>query len=288
MCWELRRFCASRLFWLQALGVFCFLLLLTWTQKTPEHVYIGTGHVAFSGFIAGTSAAGLMHTLPLSLVVLVMFLPFVNADSVTRDVSRHTHELLMTTALPTWAYVWGRYLIGLVVSLGLALLMLAAIQVMGVLLHLTVTGYPAPEIGNLMILWAGMVVPATILVSSLSFALGTILPRLTTLVKVVILVGWIVGGVILPAAFRDTTPPAWYVNWDPTSGMTGLGMLSQYSLDFRAVTSAAHLQQMLLSVENKGPDVGGWFAPHLLLAGVSVALVLVAALAFQRSRDTHS
>jgi ABC-type transport system involved in multi-copper enzyme maturation permease subunit len=286
MAWELRRFRASRAFWLQALGVFCVLLLLTWAQKMPEHVYIQNGHVSFSGFVAGTSASGLLHTLPLSLVVLAMLLPFVNADSVARDVSRRTHELLMTTALPTRAYVWGRYLTGLLVSLGLALLMLAAIQVMGLLLHLTVTDYPAPQIGNLMILWVGMVIPATILVSSLSFALGTLLPRLTALVKVVILVGWIVGAVILPAAYHDTIPPTWYVNWDPTGAITGLGLLPQYSLNFGAVTSAAHLQHLLLTVENTAPDVGGWFAPHLILAGLSLVLVLVAALAFSRSRET--
>jgi hypothetical protein len=33
------------------------------------------------------------------------------------------------------------------------------------------------------------------------------------------------------------------------------------------------------------PDLAGWFAPHLLLAGVSLVLVLVVALAFKRSRD---
>jgi ABC-type transport system involved in multi-copper enzyme maturation permease subunit len=286
MLWELRRFCASRLFWLQALGVFCFLLLLTWAQKMPEHVSIGIRHVTFSGFVAGTSAGGLIHTLPLSLAVLVMFLPFVNADGVARDVSRRTHELLMTTGLPTWAYIWGRYLIGLLMSLGLAVLMLVAIQVMGLLLHLTIADYPAPELANLLILWVGMVVPATILVSSLSFALGTMLPRLTAPVKVVILAAWIMGGIILPAAFRNTTPPTWYVDWDPTSGITGLGMLPQYALDFGAVTSAARLQRLLMSVENMSPDVGGWLAPHVLLAGVSVVLVLVTAVAFKRSRDS--
>ncbi len=30
MTWEFRRFCASRLFWLQALGFFCFSLFVTW------------------------------------------------------------------------------------------------------------------------------------------------------------------------------------------------------------------------------------------------------------------
>jgi ABC-type transport system involved in multi-copper enzyme maturation permease subunit len=288
MAWELRRFRASRLFWLQALGFFCFLLFLTWAQKTPVQLATLTSHASINGFVAGTSAWGLLMTLPLSLVLLVLLLPFVTADGVTRDLHRRTHELLMATALPTWAYVWGRYLIGLLLSLGLALLMLAAILGMGWLLHLTVTDYPAPEIGNLMILWVGMVVPATVLVSSLGFALGTLLPRRATLVKIVILLGWIMGGVILPKGLGTTTPPAWYVNWDPTSAITAHGMLPKYSLDLRAVTSAAQLQQILLTVENKVPDISGWFASHLLLAGVSLVLVLVAALAFKRSRDTLS
>jgi len=288
LLWELRRFCASRLFWLQALGFFCFLLFLTWAQQAPERFATIHGTVALDGFVAGTSAWGLLHTLPLALVLLVLLLPFVTADGVTRDLSRRTHELLMTTVLPTWAYVWGRYLIGLLLSLGLALLLLAAILGMGGLLHLTVTDYPAPEIGNLLLLWVGMVLPATVLVSSLSFALGTLLPRQATLVKIVILLGWIVGAVILPKGLGNTTPPAWYVNWDPTSAITALGMLPKYSLDLRGVTSTAQLQQIFLTVENKVPDISGWFASHLLLAGVSLVLVLVAALAFKRSRDTLS
>jgi hypothetical protein len=33
------------------------------------------------------------------------------------------------------------------------------------------------------------------------------------------------------------------------------------------------------------PDLAGWFASHLLLAGFSLLLVLVAALTFKRSRE---
>src|SRR5258708_3689039 len=135
MAWELRRFRASRLFWLQALGFFCFLLFLTWAQQAPDTFGTAPGNVASSGFVAGTSAWGLLQTLPPALVLLVILLPFVTADGVSRDLSRRTHELLMTTALPTWAYVWGRYLIGLLMSLRLPLLLLAAILGMGALLH---------------------------------------------------------------------------------------------------------------------------------------------------------
>jgi hypothetical protein len=65
-------------------------------------------------------------------------------------------------------------------------------------------------------------------------------------------------------------------------------MRSQYShlLHLTGVTSAGQLQQMLLAIENKAPDLGGWLAPHLLLAGGSLVLVLVTILTFHRSRDT--
>lgn len=292
MMWELRRFRASRLFWVQALCFFGFALFLTWAQGMPEqfrHLKVN-GDVVLSGFVAGTSAWGLLETLPLALVLLVLLLPFVTTDGVTRDLQRRTHELLMTTALPSWAYVWGRFLISLVMSLGLALLMMAALMGMGWLLHLTVTDYPAPEIGAVLLLWAGMVVPATVLVSSLSFALGTVLPHLSSMVKVVILVGWIVGAVILPIGFNNTTPPTWYVNWDPTSAVTALGLLSQYTFSDAAAraTSEAQFQQLFFAVENKIPDLVGWFVPHLLLSGLSLLLVALAALAFRRFRGALS
>lgn len=295
LSWEFRRFCASRLFWLQALGFFCFLLFIIWASKTP--MQFGRQETpdseALNGFVAGTSAWGmLLQTLPTSsLLVLVLLVPFITADGVTRDLQRRTHELLMTTALPTRAYVWGRYLIGLLMCLVLALLLLAAILGMGLLLHLTVPDYPLPPTAVVLVLWSGMVVPATILASSIAFAFGTLLPRLTTLVKVMILVGWIMGAVVIPTGLRASDLPAWYVNWDPTSAVTALGLLPQYTNSFnglQGINTQAQLQQLLLPIENKMPTVAGWLAPHLLLAAASLALVLCAALAFKRSRQTLS
>ncbi len=290
MVWEFRRFSASRLFWFQALGLFGFLLLMTWAMHAPENisagVSVGGGGEPLGGSVAGTSAGGLLHTLPIVLMVLALLLPFVTADGVTRDLNRRTHELLMTTSLPTWAYVWGRYLAGLVISLGLALLLLASILGMGGFLHLTVTDYPLPQIGTVLLLWVGIVVSATVLVSSFGFALSTLLPRLSTLVKVVIMVGWIVGGLVIPLGLGGSPPPTWYVNWDPTSGITALGLLASYDISPNSsITNESQFQQFILGVENKMPDLAGWFAPHLLLAGLSLVLVLLAALAFKRSRD---
>jgi ABC-type transport system involved in multi-copper enzyme maturation permease subunit len=318
LVWELRRFRASRIFWLQALGFFCLSLFFVWaTQKVPDSQTLGTpspcptcqhitqkvpdsrtrtGNVPFTGFVAGTSAWGLLLSLPAGLFLLPgLLLPFVNAEGVTRDLNRRTHELLMTTALPSWAYVWGRFLMGLLLSLGLALLLLVAILGMGVLLHLTVPAYPLPPAGAVLLLWVGMVVPATIVISSFSFALGTVLPRQATLVKIVILLGWFIGVVILPSGLVGDTSSrygvsAWYRAWDPTSATTAFGMSQQYRPDLMnqiaTATNAAQVQNALLSIENRLPDVGIWFAPHLIEALLSLLLVVPAALTFRRFRNT--
>ena len=284
MTWEVRRFRASRLFWLQVLGLFCLLVLLTWAQATNDQFSIQTA----SAFIPGTSAWGLLLILPVTLLLLVVLLPFVTADGVTRDLQRRTHELLLTTALPSWAYVWGRYLVGLVMSLGLALLMLAAILGMGTTLHLTIVDYPAPVIGNTLILWVGMVVPATVLVSSVGFAVVTLFPRLSAMVKVVILMGWVVGTEVLPVLLYLPSGhfPTWYVAWGPPSALTMLATVQQYqpNIDRQSAVAltTAQFQQLVNTVANKAPDVSAWFAPHLIEAGLSLLLVALAAFSFQR------
>src|SRR5215467_2056783 len=229
MTWEFRRYAASRLFWFQALVLFGLLLFLTWALHVADSLGAPAGGqegngALLSGFVAGTSAEGLLHILPTILLVLVLLLPFVTADGVTRDVTRRTHELVVTTSVPTWAYVWGRYLAALGTSLGLALLLLLALIAMGEILHLAIADYPAPVIGGTLLLWVGMVVPATVLAGGVGFALSTLAPRFSVLVKVVILVGWIVGAEVIPISTGWTarSAPSWYVDWDPTSAITAI------------------------------------------------------------------
>ena len=296
LAWEIRRLSASRLFWSQAIGLLGFLLLLTWVLRVAEHSTVirsgrGLQTWEMSAFVAGTSPDGLLIILPTILLVLVLLLPFVSADGVTRDVTRRTHELVVTTSVPTWAYVWGRYLAVLGTSLGLALLLLLALIAMGEILHLTIADYPEPVIGGTLLLWVGMVVPATVLVGGVGFALSTLAPRFSVLVKVVILVGWIVGAEVIPISMRGLqpgaiNPPSWYVDWDPTSAITAIGLLPAYHVKpGPSITSDASFQQLLLSVENKIPTTTGWLDPHLLLILPALALVLIASLGYRRCRD---
>jgi ABC-type transport system involved in multi-copper enzyme maturation permease subunit len=253
-----------------------------------------TSAFIFNGSVAITSPWGLVSQLPSGLLVMLcLVLPFVNADGVSRDLSRRTHELLMTTPLPNWAYVWGRYLVGLLMSLGLALLLLAAILGLGLLFHLTGTDYPSPEIGPVLLLWLGMVVTATVLVSSVSFALGTVFLRQTILVKIAIMLAWFVGAFVIPSATlgaSNTTAPSWYVNWDPTSGATKYGLLPQYQSAWQSqnATSLAQAQRIFMAAENMVPSNVTWLAPHLILAAGTLLLVLLAALSFQRFRGALS
>ena len=293
LAWEIRRLSASRLFWSQAIGLLGFLLLLTWVLRVAEHSTVSQGGRGLqtwemSAFVAGTSPDGLLIILPTILLVLVLLLPFVSADGVTRDVTRRTHELVVTTSVPTWAYVWGRYLAALATSLGLALLLLLALIAVGEILHLAIADYPAPVIGGTLLLWVGMVVPATILVGGVGFALSTLAPRFSVLVKVVILVGWIVGALAIPISTGWTArnAPTWYVDWDPTSAITAIGLLATYALRLGpSITSDASLQQYLITVENRIPTTTGWLGPHLLLILPALALVLIASLGYRRCRD---
>ena len=68
-----------RRFWLQALGFFCFVLFLTWAQSRSFVLSIRSAN----GFVAGTSAWGLLLSLPTMVLLLVLFLPFVNTDGVS-------------------------------------------------------------------------------------------------------------------------------------------------------------------------------------------------------------
>src|SRR5260221_1954502 len=104
IAWELRRFRASHLFWFQALGLFGFLLLMTWALHAPDQigagVSVGGGGVSLNGFVGGTRAGGLLRALPTVLVVLALLLPVVTAGVGTRGRVRRSAQLLMTTAVP--------------------------------------------------------------------------------------------------------------------------------------------------------------------------------------------
>src|SRR5260221_11014677 len=75
IAWEPRRFLASHLFWFEALGLFGFLLLMTWALHAPDQigagVSVGGGGAALNGLGAGARREGLLPTPATPLVVLL-------------------------------------------------------------------------------------------------------------------------------------------------------------------------------------------------------------------------
>ena len=295
--WEVRRLRANRSTWLLALVFFALFLFTIWSDRGPStfltHYASPTLSYGFSGNIPYVSPARLSYQLHRSaLLLLLLALPFLCADGVARDLRRRTHELVMTTSIPTWAYVSGRYLIVLGLSLGLGVELLAAILVMGLALHLSVGGpeYTLPQVGPVFALWAALALPTIVLISSAAFTLGTWLPRYAALVKIGVMLGWFIWAMIFNAQVFWNRIPDWYINWDPSGAFLG----GYYDTSFAEQVSAAGtgptrsqalLQSIFDTVQYQLPHFWSWLIPHLVWAAFGLALAALAALTFKRFRN---
>ena len=298
MAWEARRLRASRSTWMLALAAFALFLFVIWASRGPS-TFMTTYHSPglsyfFSSNIPYVSPAWLSDQLHRNaLLLLLLALPFVCADGVARDLKRHTHELLMSTAIPAWAYVWGRFLSVLLLGLGLAVELLVAILVMGLALHLSVGGhdYPAPRVGPVLAFWAALALPAIALVGSISFVLGTLLPRRATLVKIGVMVGWFIWAMIVNArAFWYHLPSNGYINGEPSGAFLSVAYDRAFAdtvgtAGTGPTRSQALLQSIFDSTRYQLPDFWSWFIPHLIWAALGLALVALAARSFKRFRS---
>lgn len=292
MRWELRRLAAARSTRLIPLLVFvlaCLVELTIGTNTDPQTVASAFGSRTFG--LDWLSTYGLFHTMPTFLgLVIALFIPFLCTDAVARDLKRRTHELLMTTAIPSWAYVCGRYLVSLLLSLSLACVMLLAIIAVALLMHqvqpanLTVP----PNVLNILILWAAIFLPSVLILSSISFALGTLWPRLSLAIKVVILLVWFLSAPIIGRLHVENLAV-----WDPTSQLvaqtqqtTGT-MLAQLVQQTQQVSNQVFFAR-LYALEQQFPDMSTWIVPRLVWIGFGLAWVILAMLLFRRFRDVRA
>lgn len=302
--WELSRIMSARSTWLTLMALMVLVVLVLWLRKEitvgayflPQEERINVG---------GTSAWGMVYTMPVIVLMVGMIAPFLSADGVARDLKQRTHELLMSTSIPSWAYVWGRFVAVLVLNLLLAAFMLVAILLTGVVFTLAL-GYPLPNVAAMLSLWAVAVVPAVVLLSGVSFALGTLFPRYSSLVKALVLLVWFLmsyEGLLLWGSGNDPSS----VYWDPTSrAMVGtLGRPYRQALfsgietaplggpgrEGQAVVRAGNLtpeekvrelRRRMPSVEQQAPDLGPWLVPHLALGALGLAAPAVGAARFRR------
>src|SRR5260221_5771426 len=293
--WEARRFLASRsnrrLIFL-ALALF---LLFMWLFKYGDTVGFSRGPgFNFIFQVSGTTAWGLAGWFALFTALLSLLLPFMNAVGVAHDVKDRTYELLMSTPVPTWAYVTGRFLFCLLASLGLALLLLASVLLMGLVSHLTQKDYLPPQVNFALTLWLIVILPSTMLLSSLSFALGTLLSRYANLAPLGIIVLWFLFSVVNAPVFGL---PSWYGTWEPTNFGMATILQQPYSQGLQTIQSrlweANQLTPDLLrqfttsfqSLQQTTPDLLPWLGTHLIQLGVGLVFVLIVVLTFKRSRS---
>jgi len=165
--------------------------------------------------------------------------------------------------------------------------MLVALLLMNLILHLTLADYPAPALGVVLLIWSITIIPATILVSGLSFALATQWPRLAILTKLAVLVGWVILEFQNLADMQGHN--AWRAFWNPTSrGMLltlGPQFAQRYDEHVRSVASIEQQARIALQLQQQLPNVWPWVAPYLLLACLGLALVALAGATCQRFRS---
>ena len=272
--WELRRLSVDRFGWGFAGAALLLFSALLWF-KHSWMVQVSDGGARFP--VLGSSADGMLLELVYVLLLLFgMFLPFVAAEGVARAYKLRAHELLMTTSMPSWAYVGGRYLAGLIVSVGLALELLLATVLVNNGLHATNAAYPAPDLAALLAVWALTVLPGAFLLGSASFALGTLWPRRATVLKLVVLVVWVALFIVDPRSL-----PAWFAFWNPTSNSLAAAgeqrMVEQFQLHGQTLAAAREAQTHL-------PDVQQWLLPHVGLIVLGLLLGMAAATGFRRFR----
>jgi ABC-type transport system involved in multi-copper enzyme maturation permease subunit len=296
--WEARRTVMRPLTWVVAALLFAVFALVMDSQAHPGGPRgFGDGIISFQAVIPYGSAEQIYYLLPFDLIFpLALVIVFVATDGVARDWHRRTHELVMATSLPTWAYVWGRFLVVTALSLVFAVELLLAILFLITIKHATIGGanYPAAQLGPVLATWAALVLPTTLLAGGLSFALGTLLFRKTTLVKLGIVLAWFFWMGALPAIAQENPDvPQWLLQWDPTYvGLAKTGLYDIYDTAFEHSTlpleQASHAisQTQLLGIfdrqVNELPDVGSWLPPHLVWALLAVGLVLLASRVFTR------
>lgn len=279
--WELRRHLATRRSLLLGVvfAVFVGLILIKNTWQVPIS---DSGHVTLTLYGATAYGQG-QQVVGMLLLFFGVLLPFVATDAIAGDRRARVHEILMTTRLSTWAYVTGRYLAALVVGLVLAVVLLLADLVGNVLVGWSSHGYPPVDVSAALLLWGVFILPAMVVVTGCCFLLGTLLPLLTTPIKVAALVTWVALSVIADIGHGLN----WFGSWVPT----GSGVLKQTPAALAASYQAAAARgagapAAAMAAQNRLPDLHGFVGPHLGLVTIGLAAAVVAALGFDRFRRT--
>ena len=279
--WELRRLLATRSAFLLAGGVTLFFVALVAFKHQWLLPIDDRAHILLP--LYGSSALGQGYEVVAVVITFFgLLVPFLATDGVARDRRQRTHELLMTTAVPTWAFVAGRFLAVLAQTLAAGLLAGAGTLAAEQLVHASQAGFPAPDVRSLVALWAVLIVPAGVLLTGASFLGGVLVPRLSAVIKTGVVLVWIAMAALVDLS--DRLP--WYPYWSPAGnsilGATGRALLQAYAA--AGGSTGTPDQALALRAQQSAIDLGPWLLPHAGLAAIGLGLGAVAALTFRRFR----
>jgi hypothetical protein len=188
----------------------------------------------------------------------------------------------MTTAVPAWTLVAGRFVAVLAQTLTAALLALAGTLAAQLAVHATQPAFPTPDVRALLALWGLLVVPAGVLLAGVSFLAGTLAPRRGMVVKIGVVLVWIA----LAAVVDLTHQFGWYSYWSPAGnallGVAGTAYVQAYMAI--AGTTATADPGIALRAQEAMLDLRPWVLPHLGLVAIGLAGAAAAAAGFRRFR----
>lgn len=280
--WELRRITASRLNFIVALGAFCFFLALIGVKhQWLVPVESGSGRGAVLTVFGSTAVGVAFEIVGILLLFFGMLMPFLSAGAVSHDYHDRTHEILMTTPMPNVPYVLGRFLAALLTGLATATLLLVAIATANVIIRDSDATFPAQDLGALFVTWLILVVPAVVVLCGVSFLLGTLLPRLATPIRVMVVLIWAVLSVVVDVGHGL----GWFGFWTPTGNGVLKVIPPQVAGDYAAQLAQGVSPDAAASVQQTMPNLMPWVGPHLGLVAIGLACAVFAALAFRRFRD---
>jgi hypothetical protein len=122
-----------------------------------------------------------------------------------------------------------------------------------------------------------------VVVTSLSFALGTFLPRLAVVGKLGVLLGWISLEFLADVLDHGGT---WFAYWNPTSyGIVRVhvdSFLQAYLAGVIGLTDASQRLTIAVQLQARPADLWPWVPTHLVLVAGGLLLVAVVAARFPR------
>jgi ABC-type transport system involved in multi-copper enzyme maturation permease subunit len=281
--WDLRRTAASRINFGLLMAVFVFFAgLVAFKHEWLIPVETGPNRGAVLDVLGSTGLGAIFEIVALLLLFFGMLIPFVSADAVARDHRLRMHEILMATPLSSAAYVVGRFIAALVVSLVLAVTMLAGVVAADVMIASSDETYPGLDLLALGYAWLVLVLPAIVVLSGASFYIGTRAPALATPAKVAVLIVWVMLTVVVDIGHGL----GWFGYWTPTGNGVLKVLPAQVASEYAALVAshAGPAAQLNLEVQQRLPDLTPWIGPHLGLVLIGAACALAAALQFDRFR----